>query len=51
VRAYGIARAEALEAVALTEIAMHSGEARRELLGSLLGKGNQLYALPCAVIR
>jgi four helix bundle protein len=50
-RSYGIARAEALEAVALTEIAMHSGEARRELLGALLGKGNQVYALLSALIR
>lgn len=50
-RAYGIARAEALEAIALTEVAMHSGEARRELLDTLLAKGNRLYALLCALIR
>jgi four helix bundle protein len=50
-RAYGIARAEAIDAVALTEIAMCAGEARCELLGALTGKGNHLDALPCALIR
>jgi four helix bundle protein len=50
-RSYGIARAEALEAVALTEIALHAHEAKLELLDQLLRKGNELYALLSALIR
>jgi four helix bundle protein len=50
-RSYGIARAEALEAVALTEIAMHASEARLELLDALLRKGNELYALLSGLTR
>jgi four helix bundle protein len=50
-RSYGIARAEALEAVALTEIAVHAGDARQDVLPALLAKGNELYALLSALIR
>jgi four helix bundle protein len=50
-RCYGIARAEAVEAVALSEIAAEGGEARPEAVALVVAKGNHLYALLSALVR
>lgn len=50
-RAYGIARGETVEAVALVEIALAVGEAKREHGQRAVELGNQLYAMLSRLVR
>jgi four helix bundle protein len=50
-RAYTVARGEMVEAVAATEIASLSGEARREVVPRVVALGNELYAMLTKLIR
>jgi four helix bundle protein len=50
-RAYAVARAEAVEAVAAVEIAAEAGDARREAVAEVVGFGNELYLMLSALIR
>jgi four helix bundle protein len=50
-RAYAIARGELVEAVAAVEIAVASGDARREALPSVLELGNRLNAMLTRLVR
>jgi four helix bundle protein len=50
-RAYAVARGETVEAVAATEIAALSGEARTEAVARAIALGNELYAMLTKLIR
>ena len=50
-RAYTVARGEAVEAVAATEIAVLGGEACAEVLPRVLELGSELYAMLTKLIR
>jgi len=50
-RAYTVARGEAVEAVAATEIAVRGGDACAEVLPRVLALGNELYAMLTKLIR
>ncbi len=50
-RVYGIARGEAVEAIATTEIAIEAGDGAPEALPQVLDRGNALYALLSGLCR
>ena len=50
-RAYAIARGECVEAVAATEIAGGAGDANASAVSVVVGLGNELYLMLCALIR
>jgi four helix bundle protein len=50
-RCYGIARAEAVEAVALCEIAAEGGDAQAGAVALVVARGNHLYAMLSALVR
>jgi four helix bundle protein len=50
-RAFAIARAEAVEAVAAVEVAVRIGTARAEALPAVVRTGNRVYALLSGLIR
>jgi four helix bundle protein len=50
-RAYAIARAEGVEAVAAVEIAAEAGDARSEAVAAVVGFGNELYLMLSALVR
>jgi len=50
-RACTVARGEMVEAVAATEIAALSGEARCEVVWRVIALGNELYAMLTKLIR
>ena len=50
-RVYGIARGEAVEAIATTEIAIEAGDGTPEALPLVLDRGNALYAMLSGLCR
>ena len=50
-RVFGIARGEAVEAIATTEIAVEAGEGAAEALPLVLDRGNALYAMLSGLVR